>query len=588
MGTPAIRVGDSAVQRRPWDTPWVAVTVCAAIAACAVVLLLEAAVGDSVTIDEFAHLPAGLFYLHTGRFSVYNMSPPLLRLWCALPVWWAGADADFLRFVSEPNHWLLGYDFQARNIVRYQYLFVLGRLPTIALVVALIGVLFATARRWFGFGGGVVAAMLAAFCPNILAHGHLVTTDLGHALFFLLAVLAYERALEQPRLLTISIAGLLLGVAQLTKFTALILYPLLGLLTVIGWRNAGTRRRALGIYAASVAMSILVLNAGYLFTDSGLALSAYEFETPLLRALAASPLGRVPLPIPADCVRGFDAQMVEAHAQSTAFFHGTLSRSGWWYYYVAAFVLKTPLPLLALLVAGTATWISTGRLRTQPLRSATLFLTPLTYVTLFTMLTDVDLGLRYILAIYPFVFLIAASLWVAPWARTRLGRTVLILILTAHAASALTSRPYFLSYFNELAGGSRNGYRWLIDSNLDWGQDLLRLHDYLRAQGISRVRLTYFGRVAPEIYGIDYELIPAELTPAVYVVSASYMMGKPYYLLDHGKLFWVPKNIFADFQHYHPTTVIGGSLFVFDFRAGVPSPEAPTEQTSAVGSTPSS
>ncbi len=552
-------------------SPAVALGVFALIAGSAVALLLEAATGDSVTIDEFAHLPAGLYYLHTGRFNVYNLSPPLLRLWCALPAWWAGAEADFSSFIMQPNHWLLGYHFLVRNAARYQHLFVLARLPTIVLTVALIAVLFCFARRAFGFAGGVTAALLAAFCPNVLAHGHLVTTDVGHALFFLLAVLAYERALRELRARDMCVAGLLLGVAQLTKFTALALYPLLALMTLIGTPR-GMRRRAWGSFVACVALSLVVLNAGYLFSGFGTPLARFDLTMPGLRAIAASPLGRLPVPLPADFVDGYDKQMAEAQAQYTVYFHGALSRHGWWYYYPAAFVLKTPLPLLLLFVLGIVVWAGSGRLRRERLRSATLFLPPLLYVTLFSLVTDVNVGLRYILAVYPFVFLIAASVWAAPAARARGVQAVLAALVLTQVASAWLSRPYFLSYFNQLAGGSENGYRWLIDSNVDWGQELLRLRAYLRAHGIARVRLAYFGRVGPEVYDIDYELIPAEVTPAVYAVSASYLMGKPYYMYDHGRLLWAPENLYVDFQRYRPTAVLGHSLFIYDLRDAAAEP----------------
>jgi hypothetical protein len=162
--------------------------------------------------------------------------------------------------------------------------------------------------------------------------------------------------------------------------------------------------------------------------------------------------------------------------------------------------------------------------------------------------------------------LIAASLWAAPCVARGWVRAVLAVALLAQVGATVSSRPYYLAYFNALAGGSRNGYRWLIDSNVDWGQELLRLRAYMQRRGITQVRLAYFGRVAPEVYGIDYQVIQGSLQPAVYVVSASYLMGRPYYLYDHGALYWMPRNSFTTFQHYEPTAVIGHSLFVFDLR----------------------
>jgi hypothetical protein len=145
----------------------------------------------------------------------------------------------------------------------------------------------------------------------------------------------------------------------------------------------------------------------------------------------------------------------------------------------------------------------------------------------------------------------------------------IVALLAAHVASAGLARPHYLSYFNTLAGGSAQGYRWLVDSNVDWGQDLLRLRQYQDANHVGRIHLAYFGRVAPEIYGIDYEMLPADIVPGVYVISATYLMGRPYYLYDHGTLYWVPQNAYAKFQKLLPTARVGLSLFVFDLRENI-------------------
>jgi hypothetical protein len=561
---------------RPQPPAWEsyrAAALVALVATAAAALLVEAARGDSVTVDEFAHLPAGLFYLHTGHFSVYNLSPPLLRLWCALPVWWVGATADFAHALTDPNQWALGGDFMARNADRYQELFVLGRLPAILLTLVLIGVVFRSGGRLLGVAAGVTAAVLCGFCPNILAHGHLVTTDVGHTLLFFAAVMAWERVLRRPSPAATVLAGVVLGLAQLTKFSALLLYPLDALLAVVACRSGAAAARVWRSFAAGVALSLIVLNAGYLFSGMGGSLRQYTLKTAAMRALAASPLGGLPLPLPEDFVRGYDAQLAEAQSHYTVFFHGELSEKGWWYYYLAAFVLKTPMPTLVLLLAGAVGWLGAGRWRTEPLTTAVLFVPPVVYVGALSLLTDINLGLRYILPAYPFLWLIAGSVWNQRWTRQPAGRALLVALLAAQVLVALRARPYYLSYFNALAGGSENGRYWLVDSNLDWGQDLLRLRDYLRTRGNPHVRLAYFGSTAPELYDIDYEVFTQPGAPGVYVVSANYLMGRPYFLYDHGSLRWVEGDGYRRFRDYQPTAVIGQTLFVFDLRAGnVPAP----------------
>src|SRR5947208_2501779 len=205
----------------------------AALLVAAAAILVSEAIGDSVTVDEFAHLPAGLYYLETGHFDVYNLSPPLLRELAALPVLAARPAGDFARFTTFPEHWALGYEFMERNRDRYHLLFVLGRLPMVALALGLVVAVYLCGARHLGTRAGLAAAALATFCPTVLAHGHLVGTDVGAALGMFLAVWAAFEALGAPTAGRTLLAGLAVGAAELTKFSALTLYPMLAVLALV-------------------------------------------------------------------------------------------------------------------------------------------------------------------------------------------------------------------------------------------------------------------------------------------------------------------------------------------------------------------
>jgi len=534
----------------------------AALLVAAAAILVTEAIGDSVTVDEFGHLPAGVYYLETGHFDVYNLSPPLLRELAALPVLAARPAGDFTRFTTSPMQWGPGYEFMEGNRDRYHLLFVLGRLPMVALALALVVAVYLCGVRHLGTRPGLAAAALASFCPTLLAHGHLVGTDVGAALAMFLAAWAAFEALRAPSARRTLLAGLALGAAELTKFSALTLYPMLAALALVASVRGPRRWQPWGVVAAAGALSLVIVNAGYLGHGSGTPLAAYTPESPGLRTLAKGALGALPLPLPADLVRGFDHQRVEATGLYPVYFDGVWSTRGWWYYYPAAFALKETVPMLGLLAAGLLA-LAAGRATRDPLLAAFLVVPPALFTLLFTLLTDIDLGVRYLLPAYPFLFLVGGCA-LAPGVAARVARAATALVFL-HMLVAVAATPHHLAYMNALAGPADARWRWLVDSNLDWGQELRRLRAYLARRGISSVRLVYFGRVAPEVYGIDYVVPNGPLGHGTFAVSASLLAGRPYFVWDHGKVYDAPVEAFAVFRRHMPTAVIGHSLFVYDF-----------------------
>jgi hypothetical protein len=188
---------------------------------------------------------------------------------------------------------------------------------------------------------------------------------------------------------------------------------------------------------------------------------------------------------------------------------GRLSEAGFPYYFLATFALKTPIPLGLLLLMA----LFVGR--RGPVRSeAFLFLPVLLYLGL-TFTRSIDIGHRHLLPIYPFLF-VAAGRAVGVLGRSRApaaGAVILGALCAWYALGTLRVHPHYLAYFNEIAGGPRNGYRWLVDSNLDWGQDLKGLKAYMDARGIPRLKLSYFGSADPAYYGIDAEILPGYMAP---------------------------------------------------------------------------
>ena len=193
----------------------------------------------------------------------------------------------------------------------------------------------------------------------------------------------------------------------------------------------------------------------------------------------------------------------------------------------------------------------------------------LALIAAMSLLTDVNLGLRYILPALPLLF-VAAGAWVKGAAFRRRGvRWLTAGLIGAALLSTGAQFPHYIGAFNVLAGGPQNGHQWLAHSNLDWGQDLPLLQEYMENEQIEEVDLAYYGRVPPEAYGIQFR--PAPLSPEpgrVTAISANYALGLPYLLYVPGEegLVWMPPHAFSSYAEHTPTRVLGRSLYLYDWR----------------------
>jgi hypothetical protein len=495
-------------------------------------LAIDSLRNNSATFDEGAHLPAGWTHLALGDHRLNPEQPPLVKLLAAAPL-------ALLRPVvrRDDRSWIEArqWDFGRRFLYRWNdadRLLFLGRLPVVALASVLVVAVFLEARRRFGAAAGVAAALAAALSPDVLAHGSLVTTDLGFALFYFLAIAVFCRLLETATLPRLFAAGLAAGAAFATKFSAPILAVALALLALVAvargvplrWRAVGRDGGSTGLaarlvhatalLAAAAAIALLVLWASYGFRHdlspdpatraAGLAPLEAPLASPWLRGLAAASRAGV---LPEDYARGLLFVMTHSESRPT-FLLGRLSDQGFPHYFLLTFLLKTPVPLLLLaaLAAGRAL-----RLRRQDL--VFLWLPVLVYAAL-SLTRGLQIGHRHLLPIYPFLFLACAesAVRLVSWRRPA-GAALLALLGTWYAGGTLWTHPHHLAYFNELAGGPANGWRLLVDSNLDWGQDLKRLAAWTRANGVTHLKLSYFGSADPAYYGIDAEMLPGYTSP---------------------------------------------------------------------------
>jgi hypothetical protein len=495
-------------------------------------LAVHAMRGNSATFDEGTHLPAGYTHLALGDHRLNPEQPPLVKLLAAAPLL---AVRPVLR--TDDRSWTEArqWEFGRRFLYRWNdadRLLLLGRLPVVALASCLLVAVFLEARRRFGAGAAAAALGLAALSPDVLAHGALVTTDLGFALFFFLSVAAFVRVLERATPGRLAAAGFATGAAFATKFSAPILVPVLIVLGLVGLREresvetalsgparpvtgAGARlRHAAGLLAAVGLLALAVVWASYGFRRAlspdpavrAVQRAALEAPAagPLLRGVVAAANAGL---VPEDYARGLLFVTTHSEARPT-FLLGALSDRGFPHYFLVTFLLKTPVPLLLLTALAL---VRIGRL--DPRDVAFLWLPALVYVAL-TFTRGLQIGHRHLLPLYPFLFVAAGEAAARLWSWRRPAGLALAAGLGLwYAGGTLRQHPHHLAYFNEIAGGPANGWRLLVDSNLDWGQDLKRLAGWMRENGVARLKLSYFGSADPSYYGIEGEALPGYTAP---------------------------------------------------------------------------
>jgi hypothetical protein len=334
-----------------------------------VALLVQAAWQDSDTIDEPGHLVAALSYWRHGSFRLYCVNPPLARLVQGLPLLPLDLRTSMIVEPDSPQSRRelgIGDVFAEANADRYRSVVFLARLGTVAF--SLLGGVFVWtwANLAFGQPCGIVALAVWCFEPSILAHGHLATPDLPAAVLALAAAFALRGYLLRPSWLRAAVAGGLLGMAELSKFTLLILCPLwvlIALLTTWTASNTSSRPRLRhGLLLTLVCL--LTLNAGYLFQGTGRRLETYHFASSKFgeftgetldtlhgptNALAGTWLGAIPMPVPAPYVEGIDLQArdFDRYTQNrTQFFLAGRWGSGRYYYYLYGLLSGLPIESL--------------------------------------------------------------------------------------------------------------------------------------------------------------------------------------------------------------------------------------------------
>ncbi len=540
----------------------------AALLVLSVALSWGAGRTESLTMDEPVHLTAGASALATGDFRLNPEHPPLAKVWAALPLLLVRhvpfgpaspgfGDGDA---AAAARDWL-GRRNDGTSLVQAP------RAAMLLLTTLFLAAVAATIHRLFGAGPALLGLGVAALDPTILSHGHYVTTDIPVSLFALLTIGTFAAWIEKPGAARFGLFALALAASALTKFSWVLLLPALALMAAaagLPQRCVGGPRSSpaasFGALAGALVVVVAAIWGAYLFRFSpfrpDLAIPSTKPAPVVRTGLAPGQLdeawrevshdwdGQLRTGIVDVVVRGMrDRKLLpEAYLYGFAYARhwadarktylmGRFSSKGFRAYFPVAVAVKTPLVSLLLAVLGIAAiLLKKVRPPGSPILAVGIFGFAAFYLFV-AIAGNLDIGIRHLLPAFPALFALAGG--AAAWGRGRAGRIAIGLLAALLLATALHAYPFYLGYFNEVAGGWQNGHRWLVDSNLDWNQDLLRLRDYQRAHPEERLVLLRYGSGRPFPSGLSVEPLAAEgdetafapLGPGTYVVSATMLVG---------------------------------------------------------------
>src|SRR5215467_190688 len=500
-------------------------------------LAISSFLQKSPTIDEPVHLFSGYSYLKWGDFRANPEHPPLAKLWAAVPL--------LTLDIKDPRPFTYSWNLipkyspmeihtvnaAAEMLFRYNdasTLFFFAKLQMIILAIVLGWFIFLWSKKLFGLQAGIVSLFIYCLDPNILSHSQLVHTDMAFTAFFFISTYFFWRILSDLTWANLLLTAFFFGLAANAKYgylAVLVIWGILGLFKIV---SSEPQRCAIGeprelSTGREKAVALAGVLGCVLFVTYVLIWVVYGFR------FDAIPGGSEHLPMAQEMPRNsvlhgfvsfltnyrlfpeawiYGQLFIFNNVNRVAYLLGELSDNGFWLYFPVAFFVKTPLSTLLLILAAVVLWI---RKRNGRYPELFLMVPVIVYFTL-AVLSRMNTGLRHILPIYPFLFVLIGGTVTHLWqSGTRLKKTAIVLLALWEFWSSASIYPHYLAFFNEIAGGPRNGHRVLVDSNLDWGQDLPGLKRWMDANRVQKIQFLCFGCstvAVPRYYGIDAVYLP--------------------------------------------------------------------------------
>lgn len=490
--------------------------------------LMVTSVSDGLkgpTYDEPTYMASGYHQLAHGDFGPNAQHPPLAKHWLGLPLLWMVDDADARRAPTQGTRFL--YKHGGRPGLTERMLLA-SRSMNIALAVLLFGLVWWVARGLFGPVGGLVSLTLAAFSPNLMAHGRLATLDMAHTLMTLVTVMTTWWALDKGRWWRFVLVGVALGATLATKISGLFALPIVGALVLLAPRlglGAGTSlmRRA-GYLGLVTATAVVALWATYFFTTEGGVLGHFG--------------------------EAIEWQWEHGERGHKTYLLGEISTEGFWYFFAVVTAVKVPLGGLVAWFWGGARMRRSHGPMLLVLASYPVFL--FVYLSLFS---ATQLGFSYLLSALPFVFIIAGALGPVLVEGLKAHRIAVIAILTLQVGAVATIHPHYLMYFNGLGGGPQGGPEVSIVRS-DWGQDVPLLAKWAAERGNPVIHLGAYGSALPYHYGLRAHRLGCHPVRGVVAIHE----------VEYRRPRRRPADCYRWLDQHTPLAVLGHTIRVYDTR----------------------
>lgn len=552
-------------QRRSWE--WIPLLLLAVVMAAQMWTSIRQL---SVTSDEIDHLHAGYRYLQCNDFGWNPEHPPLAKIVAALPL--------LAMQVNDPIRNACGLPSSRALDFRVGHTFLFANRESVLMAARTAASLFAIllpiatwffARTLFCTNVALIASALVAFEPNLIGHGALVTTDVPAALGFLLAIYASYRYLVRPTIDRMLVLGLAMGLALALKFSSITLIgiiPALFLVDALVTKRGGRRRKLLcsmGGFALAMIIAVVVLWASYGFRYA----SRPGGAEPWINVRADEARGIVPtkmIPVmerahllPQAYLIGLLDVSVESEIGRPAYLLGQNYLGGRWYYFSVAAAIKLTVPFLFIFFLSFAAF----RFWRANARKLLFLLLPTAVYMATSAVSGMNIGLRHIFPIIPLLAIFgAAGIWNLPLKRNILIGA-LIVLLSTHAVSSLHTFPNYISYGNELWGGPESVYKYLADSNTDWGQAQKLAGFYIKRtkptscfmiQAFNNSKRDY-GIPCGSVSDLERDIPPLPFT-GMLIVSSDIVDG----VIPHAAGVRAARV----FRELTPTAHVGGSAFL--------------------------
>lgn len=592
---------------------------------------------DSAIFDETAHIPAGYSYMRYLDMRLNPEHPPLIKDLAGIPLLFMNLNFDRTGDFwtkSVDGQWDAGRSFLWHMGNDADKIIFWSRIPIVLLSLLLGWFIFKWVKEIAGTVAGLFALTIYAFDPNFLGHNHFVTTDIGICAFMTFSFYYFLRFIKHPSWKHTVIFGIFLGLVQLAKFSSVLLFPVYGLVMIIyplvilktdkRESNLLFRARSIwhylekgvvaGLISIVVVWMLYAVNTFNMPTAKLADIINYQFSPTsemasvkiVNKSLLMLDSNNITKPL-AEYFLGVGMVFKRVAGGNGAYFMGEVSSKAFPAYFPTVFLIKEPLPslffmlsALVLAITGFVRFISSevkikfqkfwekiAKYLRENITSVALFM----FVFLYSYMSvtgNLNIGFRHLFPILPFIFILTTKVIFDFWKKLHSRQnemvigTILSVLIVFLVSNTLAAYPAYMSYFNETAGGPKNGYKYVTDSNADWGQDLKRLkvwiNDYNQhksenscklanynytgdCNSIDKIRLNYFGGSDIKYYfgdfAIDWWDSRRPLEPGWYAISTNYLMGSLYdkEKKDNESYRWI-RNI-------KPVAQVGTSIFVY-------------------------